>query len=67
MVRDDLSPTIMVDLNGYVNDTWTNANVKVDVEVKDDGLGLKKTWYIVNGTKTDNAGSSFSIPLFTEE
>lgn len=67
MTKDYQSPSITVNMNGYLNDTWTNQDVvNVNVSAVDDILWLKKTWYIINGVKTDNAWASFSLS-FSEE
>ncbi|MCK9272558.1 hypothetical protein M0P65_03355 [Candidatus Gracilibacteria bacterium] len=68
MGLDSRSPSIIVNFNGYLNDEWTNKDVKMDVIIKDElgsgddiVTGLKKSWYSVNGAKVDNAGAGFTL------
>lgn len=50
MIIDEIAPVISVNFNGYINDTWTNKNVKLNIAVTDVWLWIKKVWYTINWT-----------------
>ncbi|USN59005.1 MAG: Ig-like domain-containing protein [Candidatus Peribacteria bacterium] len=62
---DNTAPTMSVNLNGYTNDTWTQNNVTISVNVSDGGAGVDTVRFYVNGN-LERTGTSFDYTLSEE-